>query len=243
MRRICIIVTAVLVLSGCASTQSQIRGTQYLEVDTGVGPSTVAIYLGDYRDCRNGLQDCEDHRGDEIRNRLYREFEGCLASGMRRTAPEVRLVPRLEWMQHPNSESSMRSFLTAEKNNPGSGSQESLDNLPVDWVVVLEGRHEISPRVQVAEIEEQDGVVMMGIGEEWTKTSTLNAGIWRTDTGVRAADLSATLSGDAFWMLPTLYIIPLVPFGWSPDVEGRSCRELGAALGRFFEGAGNASVE
>lgn len=243
MRRICIIATAVIVISGCASTQAQIRGSQYLEVDTNAGPSTVAIYLGDYRDCRNGLQDCEDHRGEEIRDRLYREFEGCLASGMRRTAPDMRLVPRREWIQNPAAEAGMRSFLTAEKNHPGSGSAEELDLLPADWVVVLEGRHEISPRISVVEAEEQDGVVMMGFGEEWTKTSTLNAGIWRTDAGVRAADLSATLSGDAFWMLPTLYIIPLVPFGWSPDVEGRSCRELGEALGRFFEGAGNASVE
>ena len=58
-----------------------------------------------------------------------------------------------------------------------------------------------------------------------------------------AGNLSAKLGKDAFWVLPVFLVIPLVPIGSSPNVERESCIELGDALGRFLEGAGNDHLE
>jgi len=240
MIRFFLTLSCMLLLCACAGTSTAIRGEQYFSVEAEASKATVSIYMGNYSECQ-GAETCEHHEGEDVRERLYAEFERCLMSGMRTTSPEVTLMPREEWMAYPGFEFQVKEFLLKEQVD-ADGQRLRASDLPVDWVIVLEGRHDISGRQGTMDIEAEDGLIMMAFGQEWTKTSTLNAGIWKADRAALAADISATLSGDAFWMLPTIYIIPLVPFGWSPDVEGKSCRELGKALGRFFNGAGNASL-
>ncbi len=241
----------VVLLVACGGPQTRIDGRQYVAVKNPEQPKNVMLVLGSYSGCAPEDRECRDRL--PVLAKLQAEFESCIDSGLGRTAPQVTLVRHARW-----GESADLERLIAEL---AAGKPVSADRLApaeigfeLDYLVSIGVEKSSSDKEFVAEIVAADPgaaagpiiippTVVWGFGQQWTNTAAIKTRVFSARTGKLTGELSADLTEDAFWVLPVITVIPLVPISWSPDVETKSCKEMGEALGRFFSGAGNQYLE
>ena len=240
-----------LVFAGCAAIDTRIDGHQYRAVDDPGGEKNIALVLRSYRGCAPGDEVCEKNlpRVQELQELL----ETCLHRGLNRISPRVNLIKHAEWGNHGNLADLMLP-LAAGEGVDLSRLQPADNGAKLDYLIsmgVTKGNSMRKTKLEVAGASAgaAEGpfvippVVLWGVGQQWTNTAFIETRVYTADTGVLAGELSAKLTKDAFWILPVITVIPLVPIGSSPNVERKSCVAMGEALGRFFEGAGNDYLE
>ena len=231
--------SCVVLLTSCSSTQTRIDGKQYAAID-GAAAHRFGLLLENYHDCI--AQDSECQVNKLRRKKLQKKFNTCIATGLSRTAPHTTLVELNNWEK-------FKIFtLTPSQPEVPHGHFESffelhrdlLNNAGIAYLVVMRVTSSSSDKQLLLDGAGDSTGFILGVGQQWTKSAQIMAAIYAVESGKLTGELSADLSEDAGWVVPMLMgFIPLLPVGWSPNVESTSCREMGEALGRFFSGAGN----
>ena len=227
-------------LAGCTSgSNTRIDGRQLAYVDADQ-PQNIALLLETYRACDRDDQDCLARQ--KAIHELQSKFENCIARGLSRTAPHVSLIGRGVWDRAQVAGALLEQMEAGSK----SGVLPNLEVLTlhnVDYLVTIGVSNSRSEnRLYSDGSGGADGGVWV-VGQEWTKTATIESRVFSVDSSALVGDLRASLSEEGRWFVPVLLVVPLPPVGWSPDVESVSCTEMGEALGRFFSGAGNDFIE
>lgn len=232
---------SVLLVIGCAGKQTRIDGHQYILVDDPGGPKNISLVLASYRACEKNDESCKDKLPGIIK--LQEQLESCLDRGLNRTSPQVTLIKQKDWAEYSDLEDLVTRLAAGEAVN---FSQMSADeSTPELHYLVSIGVTKSSSDKQfnVEGGGGSDGPPVWVFGQEWTNTAFIETRVYSADTGGLAGELTSSLTKDTFWMLPVITVVPLIPIGWSPNVETTTCTEMGEALGRFFSGAGNNFVE
>ncbi|MYM64074.1 hypothetical protein [Pseudomaricurvus sp. HS19] len=230
----------ILLLVACTSKKTRIDGRQFIAVPEPAASKTVTLILSGYISCKGTEQEC--HNFDSQKQNLQKKYENCVARGMRRTANHVALVRHDDQVYYPTLNPLIEEF-TRHGEIRTEDIQARLADTALDYVVSVRATTHIGDSELAGFAEGEDGVFVWGLGQAWEKTAFLEARIYSAKSGLLAAELTAKLTDHAFWMQTGFVIIPLIPVGWSPDVEGTNCGEMGEALGRFFSGAGNGFLE
>jgi hypothetical protein len=230
-------------LAACSANDTRIDGHQYAQIDPD-NEKRVALLLASHVSCDERDQSCTDPQGALAE--LQAHIEGCIARGLKNVASNVTLVERHAWA-NSGTTVSLDEVLITDEHRQLVGHQE-LQAHELDYVVRLGVTSNRSSNRLLMEGGGDSGGGILLVGQEWTKTTQINAGIFSVNTGALVGELHADLSAESGWFVPVLLIVPvpvpvpLPPAGWSGRVESNSCVEMGEALGRFFSGAGNSYV-
>lgn len=237
-----VVLLMLLLLFGCAGNKTKIDGRQFVLVPDPDSPKTVTLILAGYLSCAGSVEACETLEAQQ--KTLQKNFETCVARGMRRTGRKVSLVGHDDAALYPSLDPLINQFAAVGEIS-GEDIQHQLANTSLDYVVSIRAKTYTGNKELTGFIDSDSGsgAFIWGMGQAWEKTSMLEARIYSVESGLLAGELSAKLTDEAFWMQTAFVIFPLIPVGWSPDVENTSCTEMGEALGRFFSGAGNNYLE
>jgi hypothetical protein len=219
----------LVTLTGCSSGGvTRIDGAQYLPVDS-FAESKVALLRGFSVD-----------EPEEARN-AYIDFENCIRRGLRDVDSRVNLVRWGTWSRSQESAVLNRILEQPRSFELDDEARRVLSELDIQYLVKV-GVEESSTNKRPS--ANRDSVArVVTFGQVWTETARMRALIYETETGRLSGELSAALTEETYWGIVTVFFIPVLPYGYSPDVEGGACQSLGAALGRFFNGAGNEHLE
>ena len=220
----------LVTLTGCSSGGvTRIDGAQYLPVDSFAGHK-VAILRGFNVD-----------EPEEVRN-AYKDFENCVRQGLRDVDSRVNLVRWDAWSSGQEL-AALNSILEQPRSFEFTDeARRVLSELDLQYLVKV-GVENSSTNKRPTFSADPRVYPAFTAGQAWTETARMRALIYETDTGRLSGELSAALTEETYWGIVTVFFIPVLPYGYSPDVEGGACQSLGAALGRFFNGAGNEHLE
>ena len=234
------------VLAGCASgDKTRIDGSQYLPVDAEIDKKIILL-LGNHQTGNQSGEDQESEKGKLLK--LQREFERCVTSGLIKTNSNTDVFPLHKW--HSGIDFDLDYLIVSEGLGKKLPHQITLafNELDIQYLVrigVISHSSEKQGQVDVMDGGTYNGgsIPAFAVGQTWDKSAQIQATIYEIKSGSLAGELSADLTEDAFWAMPVLFVIPLPPFGYSPDVKHLTCKKMGSALGRFFMGAGNSYIE
>jgi hypothetical protein len=238
---------AIGMMTGCGSTDTRIDGRQFVEVPNPDAGKHVVFAMRIQQSCGATDSDCQG--AAEQLGELQKKLESCLDRGLRATSAKSRLIydwdASDDWYLHLGEKQPVMITGYDKKGKP----------IRVDYLVTIGVDARDSRKQSVAETDELEDaldallfggsadVPMWGVGQEWTISARMEGKVYEPASGVLAAELTAKLTKDAFWMVPVFGIVPLPPVGWVPNVDMTSCREMGKAVGRFLSGAGNNFLE
>lgn len=241
----------VLLINACSPTPVRIDGTQYELIEPEANNSSIGLILSGYSKCDAGY-DCEV---DEKMTKQRRIFDRCLEKGMKKTSPKSKFRKDLYGLLTTAKASANEAVEQIEDDaTVNKLNLKSLVEKEVDYVAYLDVRsNEYGEKMGVefpaASGGGQSGALLLppvipwAIGESWTESAYLYTAIYNTKTGTKSAEITAAINEEGFWMLPVITIIPLLPVGYSPNVEDTTCVAIGEAIGRFMNGDGNVLVK
>jgi hypothetical protein len=219
----------LVTLTGCSSGGvTRIDGAQYLPVDA-FAENKVAVLRGFNVD-----------EPEKVRN-AYKDFENCVRRGLRDVDSRVNLVRWGAWSSGQEL-AALNSILEQPRSfELTDEARRVLSELDLQYLVKVGVENSSTNKSRTFDGDPR--VLSFAAGQAWTETARMRALIYETDTGRLSGELSAALTEEAYWGIVHVFFIPVLPYGYSPDVEGGACQSLGAALGRFFNGAGNEHLE
>ena len=236
MMRIHLIIFSYLILSACASSPTaRVDGKQFEKVDSSANTASVGLIL-------SGLVQCDDRQDCDVNEEMKKNrkaFDKCLAKGLKKSAPDSSFIQGV----HKYLSASSKQHLGDRARWGTQVDLTAMSKANIDYVVYMDVRsNELDTQFRIDGVADNNGG-LWGLGERWTENAFIHADIYNTRTGALSADIKVELNEDAFWAVPILFVIPLPPIGWAPDVESKSCQALGKAIGRFLNGDGNVLVK
>jgi hypothetical protein len=198
----------------------------------------VVVVLNSYKDCANkAAADCHTSASEFSEN----ELEHCVGTAMRKQISTVTLVrasafrqavaPGKQFRESPHSADTILAALQ----DPVLRSK--LRELHLRYVMVLDVDAADSPTQTHFGADGRDGILVWGIGREWTHFAELSATVVDLREVREAGVITANASGKTGYAVVAIWILPLPPIPTSFSAsESRACNALGLALADFVRG-------